>query len=112
MGIGKKLEALLKEKKKRPGTLAGEIGIPKGTIYAIIKRDSQQVSFAVLQKIASALDVPTDYFLDGTAQEAEQWTVKEIRVLGAYRRADPVYQDIALELLETHPAEKSGTLVG
>lgn len=112
MGIGKKLADLLKTKEKKPGTLAKEAGIPTATIYSIIKRDNEKVAYTVLQKIATALDVPADYFLDDHEPEAAQWTVKEIRVLGAYRRADPVYQDIALELLETHPAEKSGTLVG
>lgn len=64
MAIGKKLDALLKARGKKPGTLATETGISKNTIYAIIKRDNEKVSMAVLERIADALQVSIDYFFD------------------------------------------------
>lgn len=64
MAIGKKLDALLKARGKKPGTLATETGINKNTIYAIIKRDNEKVSMGTLEKIADALQISIDYFFD------------------------------------------------
>ena len=40
------------------------------------------------------------------AAPAEKLTDDDRRFLDAYRAADPVYQGVALEILENHPAEK------
>lgn len=36
----------------------------------------------------------------------EELSDEDRRVLNAYHAADPVYQEIALEILENHPSEK------
>lgn len=58
MGIGKRLERLLEQKGKRPGTLAREAGVSKNTIYSMIKRDNGKADPAMLEKLARALEVP------------------------------------------------------
>ncbi len=65
MGIGAKLQQLLDEKGKKPGTLASETGISKNTIYAIIKRDNKKVDMAILDAIANNLGVSIDRFFEG-----------------------------------------------
>ena len=65
MGIGAKLQQLLDEKGKKPGTLASETGISKNTIYAIIKRDNKKVDMAILDAIADNLGVSIDRFFEG-----------------------------------------------
>lgn len=62
--IGDKLLALLESKKIKPGTLARLIGVPKSTIYSIIKRNNKNVDFSVIEKISETLDVPIEYFYD------------------------------------------------
>lgn len=39
---------------------------------------------------------------DLRSKEAHAFTAHEFRLLKAYRNADPIYQSVALELLETH----------
>lgn len=65
--IGEKLSALLECKKMRAGTLATLTGIPKSTIYSILKRNNKSVDFSVIEKIAEVLDVPVEYFYDRSA---------------------------------------------
>lgn len=62
--IGDKLTYLLETKKIKPGTLATLTGIPKSTIYSIIKRNNKNVDFSVMEKIAEVLSVPVEYFYD------------------------------------------------
>lgn len=62
--IGDKLEELLRIKKIKAGTLASLTGIPKSTIYSIIKRNNKKVNFSDMEKIAEVLCVPVEYFYD------------------------------------------------
>ena len=64
--IGEKLNALLKAKDIKPGTLARETGISKNTIYGIIKRNNKKVDASIMERIADYLDVPVDYFFGGS----------------------------------------------
>lgn len=70
--IGEKLEQLLKMRKMKPGTLASKTGIPKSTIYSIIRRNNKSVEFSKIEKIASFLDVPVEYFYD-TLTDSEEY---------------------------------------
>lgn len=70
--IGEKLSALLDSKKIKAGTLAGMTGIPKSTIYSIIKRNNKNVDFSVMEKIADVLDVPVEYFYDRNENNNEK----------------------------------------
>lgn len=67
--IGDKLEELLRIKKIKAGTLASLTGIPKSTIYSIIKRNNKNVDFSVMEKISDVLDVPVEYFYDRLEDE-------------------------------------------
>lgn len=69
--IGEKLSELLEAKKIKPGTLASMTGIPKSTIYSIIKRNNKNVDFSVMEKISDALSVPVEYFYDREQSSSE-----------------------------------------
>ena len=58
MGIGSRINALIREKGTRPGTLAREAGVSKNTVYSIIKRDNDKVDPAILARLARVLGVP------------------------------------------------------
>ena len=82
--IGDKLQALLNERGIKPGTLATITGIPKSTIYSIIKRNNKNVDFSVMEKIADALGVYVEYFYDSPikiepAKDGELW--EELQIL-------------------------------
>lgn len=77
--IGDKLSELLEAKKIKPGTLATLTGIPKSTIYSIIKRNNKNVDFSVMEKISDALGVPVEYFYDrASSSENEKKPVTSI----------------------------------
>lgn len=73
MGIGSRLESLMKERHTNANELAQRIGVAPTTIYSMIKRDSKKADIDVLLSIARALDVDVSYFGDvpdrGTSSE-------------------------------------------
>lgn len=74
--IGEKLQALLEAKQMKPGTLATRTGIPKSTIYGIIKRNNKKVELSTMEKIADELDVPMEYFFCREANETEEQKIQ------------------------------------
>ena len=51
MGIGTRLDALIRAKGTRPGTLAREAGVSKNTVYSIIKRNNDKVDPDILARL-------------------------------------------------------------
>lgn len=70
--IGKRLQDLLDAKQIKPGTLATRTGIPKSTIYGILKRNNKKADLSVLMKISDELNVPVEYFLANDEESHEQ----------------------------------------
>jgi transcriptional regulator with XRE-family HTH domain len=69
MGIGQKIDKLLKEKGKTASWLAKEINVAPTTIYSMIQRDSKKADIEVLINIANALNVTSDELLGNKEQE-------------------------------------------
>lgn len=70
--IGNKLQGLLDAKQMKPGTLATRTGIPKSTIYGILKRNNKKADLSVLEKISDELNVPIEYFMERDESVNEQ----------------------------------------
>lgn len=66
MGMGKRIKAILEDKKMTISELADLIGMPRTSLYSTIKRDSDYMSLNNLHKIAAALDVSI-YDLQGVS---------------------------------------------
>lgn len=64
MGIGKKLEDLMRLRGTNANELAKKVSISPQTIYSMIKRDSKKADIEVLIRISKELGVPTEYFCD------------------------------------------------
>ena len=62
MGIGSKLNELMKKRGTNANELAQKIGVPPTTIYSMIKRDNKKADIDVLLKIARELGVSAEYF--------------------------------------------------
>lgn len=60
MGLGKKLQNILKAKNMTVVDLSKSTGISSSTLYAIIRRDSDNVSLEAVRKISTALQIPLD----------------------------------------------------
>lgn len=63
MGFGAKLGDILKSKNLTVAELSKQTGISSSTLYAIIRRDSDNVNLSAIQKIASALHIPVEDLL-------------------------------------------------
>lgn len=70
MSIGQKMRMEAKKKNLNFKQLAMKAGMPYTSFYSILKRDSQRVSAVSLYKVAKALGVPMEYFLDDEATTA------------------------------------------
>ena len=64
MGIGNKLDELLKKQNMTVTELARRVGVAPTTIYSIIQRNNKKVDIDVLLNIADVLGVDADYFRD------------------------------------------------
>lgn len=81
MGIGAKLEQLLKEHHTNPNELAKKINVAPTTIYSMIKRDSRKADIEVLLKISKELGVTTEFFCDDESLISDA-------------KQDPSYEDL------------------
>ena len=64
MGIGNKLDTLLKERSITVSELARKINVAPTTIYSIIQRNNKKVDIDVLLNISDVLGVDVEYFRD------------------------------------------------
>lgn len=64
MGIGKKLDELMKQRGTNANELAQKIGVAPTTIYSMIRRDSKKADIEVLLRIANELGVKAEFFCD------------------------------------------------
>lgn len=64
MGIKEKLQGLMNAAGLNASQLAAKAGLPKSTVYAILKRDSDNVSYITAQKLANALECNETEFLN------------------------------------------------
>ena len=81
MGIGAKLDKLLKERGSNPNELAAKIGVSAQTIYSMIKRDSKKADIEVLIKISEELGVEPEYFCDNISPKEEKDSFEKLELL-------------------------------
>lgn len=85
MSVGSQLSKLIKDRGTNVNQLAQEIGVLPQYLYKVIDRDSQRVDIVTLQLIASAMDVPLEYF---AGVEDKTLTSAEADLLKYYHQAD------------------------
>ena len=107
MGIGIRLDELMKEKGTNANELANKIGATPSTIYSIIKRDSNRVDIDIIIKIAHALDMTADDFLSNDTEtdiDIFKPTAKETEFIKKYRLLDAYGSKAVDGVLETEYA--------
>ena len=87
MGIGTRLEELIKLKETNANELAMKIDVAPSTIYSMIKRDSNRVDIDIIIKIAHALGMTADEFLSEEFSP-DQFTIEERTFIEKYRKLD------------------------
>lgn len=70
MGIGNKLNELLKERNMTVTELARKINVAPTTIYSVIQRNNKKIDIDVLLNIADVLGVTAEYFRESQKSES------------------------------------------
>lgn len=90
----------------KPIDLAEKSGIAKSTISRYLSGKYEPKN-AAIYKMAQALHVDPRWLMGYDVLPPDTLLPDE-RLLNAYHAADPIYQQIALELLESHPKKNEG----
>lgn len=77
LGIGEKLNILLKVRGRNINELASSLSISPQTLYSISKRNNTKVDLDILQKIADELSVTLDYFCSDTYNSNNSITLNQ-----------------------------------
>lgn len=105
--LGEKIKELLDRRGMRQSDLARITGISKTTINSIIMRNNKSVDFSAMEKIADALDVPIEYFLESSSKDtkkepiiADELTEKEKRFADVFSSLSPMNRHTLLVIAE------------
>jgi len=98
MGIGLKLDSLMKQKGTNANELAQKIKVSPQTIYSMIKRDSKKADIEVLIRLSRELGVEPEYFCDDSIPLKEP-TYEDTKKLIA-RNGKTLSTDQRMELIK------------
>ena len=112
MGIGNKLNELLKKRNMTVTELSRRINVAPTTIYSIIQRNNKKVDIDVLLDIADVLGVTAEYFRDSPKSEphtlaahfeGDEYTEDELELLEMYRHLSAKDKKLLLTLCRRLP---------
>lgn len=63
MGLGKKLDEIIKSRNLKVMQVASMAGIPASTLYSIIDRDNKKIDIDILIRICKVLDISVEYLV-------------------------------------------------
>lgn len=89
--------------------LGRRIGKNRATVYRYESDDIESMPVSILQPLSDALHTTPEYLMGWTDEASPPSPVSspDERFLAAYHAADPIYQQIVLELLESHPKKST-----
>lgn len=102
-----RLKEIRTENKKTQEAIASVLGISRAA-YTNIENGKRDPDTTTLIILADYFKVTVDYLIGREPQHQIPTLLHdELRLVYAYRQADPLYRTVALEMLETHPANAS-----
>jgi transcriptional regulator with XRE-family HTH domain len=107
MPFGNRLKEARLNKGLTQEELASSVGVTKGAI-GNYESEVSSPKEPILIKLMEVLGVDANFLFQDLVDVVPPPTLSqdESRLVTAYRKADPKYRDLALELLEEHPAKK------
>jgi transcriptional regulator with XRE-family HTH domain len=112
MPFGNRLKDARIRKGMTQEELARAVGVTKGAI-GNYESELSSPKEVILIKLMKILNIDANYlYQDMVASTPVSLSVQEQRLLSAYRNASPKYQELALELLEEHPAKSTAQSAG
>ncbi len=111
-----KLDRLMAERGLNKHMLSEQCGIPYTTITGMYVRGTDKLQLSTIQKLCAFFEVPVDYMVfDKYTKPSdyspsiptvnERLSAEEKTMIEAYRNAEDLYRQVALELLEAHPRD-------
>lgn len=90
-------------------TIADYLGCST-VVYSRYETGAREPSIDVLIRLAEYYGSSVDYLIGrNVSSPLPSISSEETRLLAAYRQADAIYRSVALEMLETHPANPSAS---
>ena len=104
MPFGNRLKEARLSKKMTQEELARAVGVTKGAI-GNYESEVSSPKEPILIRLMSVLEVDANFLFQDLVdvRPASGLSADELRLLSAFRSADPKYKALALELLEEHP---------
>lgn len=99
--------ALMKARRKELGisaeTVAEKLHVSPATIYRYEKGDIEKLPSSILVPLAEVLQTTPRYLMGWG--DGNQWKLssEEIELVEAFRNADPVFKQEAIDMLKRHP---------
>ena len=105
--LGERIKLLRIERGISADALGAQIGKDRATVYRY--EAGMSCPAETLSLLASALRTTPEYLMGWTDEASPPSPVSspDERILAAYHAADPIYQQIVLELLESHPKKST-----
>ena len=99
MGIGARLDKLMKERGTNANELAQKVGVSPQTIYSMVKRDSRNADIEVLIRISKELGVEAEYFCENDNLQERGPTYEDMQQLIA-RNGKKLTTEEKMELIK------------
>lgn len=94
--IGKRLEYALSLRNRKKGSLAKEIGVHASTIDNYIKNKVKNPSSLILEKIASCLDINSDWLILNMGDINDKFdtedSLEQFKRLGIEKKLNTIYE--------------------
>ena len=104
MDFGQKIKQIRKSKGMSLEQVGDIVGVGKSTVRKWETGDIANMRRDKIAKLANALGVEPSYLMGWSKEESNiKFTSEEIRLIMAYRKALPVIQSAALQMLENNP---------
>lgn len=109
MDVGKRIKERRKQIGMNAESLAEILHCAPSTIYRYEKGDIMKMPISIIGVIAEALHTSPGYLMGLTDIESDtpKVTKDEIKLLEAWRKAEPTARQYALDMLISHPVQKA-----
>ncbi len=106
MDFLERLEMLMRVKGINKSELAEGSGIKKTTVYSWWDKGYEGITLPKLKALSAYFNCTLDWLVCGEESSETSFSIsnEEKRLVSAYRAAGSKYRELALELLEEHPA--------
>lgn len=112
MSTGDRMKARRKALHISAEVIAESLGVSPATVYRYEKGEIEKVPSSILNPLSEVLQTTPQYLMGWTddptpSRNPQKLNIyvndKELKLLEAFRSADPVFQDEAIDMLKRHP---------